>query len=63
MLTYSLVGLEVRGMKGSMIRQDGEPKVHRLPRYITKGIMIHYNGAFPQAGECLQRRSASNVCP
>jgi hypothetical protein len=29
MLTYSLVGLEVRGMKGS-IRQDGEPKVRCL---------------------------------
>jgi hypothetical protein len=45
-----------------MIRQDGEPKVHHLSCYITKSIMIHYNGMFPQVGECLQRRSASNVC-
>jgi hypothetical protein len=32
--------LEVRGMNRS-IRQDGEPKVHRLSHYITKGITIH----------------------
>jgi hypothetical protein len=37
-------------------------RVGFITHYITKGIMIHYNGAFPQAGECLQRRSTSNVC-
>jgi hypothetical protein len=29
------------GLGGMPIRQDGEPKVHRLSHYITKGITIH----------------------
>jgi hypothetical protein len=55
-----LNGLEVRGCQYE--DKMGNQRFTVCLHYITKGIMIHYNGMFPQARECLQRRSTSNVC-